>query len=95
MTGALDVHLLYAAGWLVGRGPMEIGAAMLRADWLDDKSLEDWHSEKTTLWEVPTHYKQNHKTYNWITRHYLSRKFYLKFHYVWMPETRVGLIMKW
>jgi hypothetical protein len=26
-------------------GPMEMGAAMLRADWLDGKSLEDWHSE--------------------------------------------------
>jgi hypothetical protein len=22
---------------------MEIGAAMLRADWLDGRSLEDWH----------------------------------------------------
>jgi hypothetical protein len=30
---------------LPGRDPMESGAAMLRADWLDGKSLEDWHSE--------------------------------------------------
>jgi hypothetical protein len=34
--------------WLVGlvrRDPMEIGAAMLCAEWLDGRSFEDWHLE--------------------------------------------------
>jgi hypothetical protein len=28
---------------LAGRDPMQLSAAMLRADWLDGRSLGDWH----------------------------------------------------
>jgi hypothetical protein len=38
---------------LAGHSPIEIGAAMLRTDWLDGGSIEDWHLEYNAMWEVP------------------------------------------